>query len=69
MLKCVENPLPSYFITQYFTFDVMENFDNADKNSLLRMKHTHDTALTVFQKKPLKPGNLNRPCPPLTYTV
>ena len=51
-VKCVENPLPSYFDTQYFNFVGMENFDNADKNSLLRMEHAHDTALTVFQEKP-----------------
>ena len=51
-VKCVENPLPSYFNTQYFSLTAMDNFDNADKNSLSRMKHAHDTALTVFQIKP-----------------
>ena len=52
VLKCVkyvENPLWSYFDTQYFTLDAMENFNYADKNSLSRVKHAHDTALTVFQ--------------------
>ena len=34
------------------TVDAMQNFDYADKNSLSRMKHAHDTALTVFQVKP-----------------
>ena len=55
MLKCVksvENPLPSYCDTQYFTLTAMDNFDNANKSSLSRMKHAHDTALTVFQVKP-----------------
>ena len=28
-LKCVENLLPSYFDTQYFTLVAMDNFDNA----------------------------------------
>ena len=48
-VKCVENPLPSD--TQYFTLTAMDNFDNADKNSLSSMKHAHDTALIVFQVK------------------
>ena len=55
VLKCVkyvENPLPSYCDTQYFTLTAMHNFDNVNKSSLLRMKHAHDTALTVFQVKP-----------------
>ena len=30
----------------------MDNFDDADKNSLSRLKHAHDTALIVFQVKP-----------------
>ena len=34
------------------TLDAMENFNYADKNSLSRMKHAHDTALAVFQVKP-----------------
>ena len=48
-VKCVENPLPSYCDAQYFT--AMNNFDNANKDSLLRMKHARDTALIVFQVK------------------
>ena len=32
-VKCVENPLPSYFDTQYFTIAVMDNCDNADKTA------------------------------------
>ena len=51
-VKCVENPLPSYCDTQYFTLTAMDNFDNANKNILSRLKHAHDTALTVFQVKP-----------------
>ena len=27
-VKCVENLLPSYFDTQYFTLVAMDNFDN-----------------------------------------
>ena len=45
-VKCVENPLPSYCDTQYFTLTAMDNFDNANKKSLSRistMKHAHDT--------------------------
>ena len=42
-VKCVENPLPSYCDTQYFTLTAMDNFDNANKNSLSRMKHAHGT--------------------------
>ena len=41
--KCVKNPLPSYFDAQYFTLTAMDNFDNASKNSLSRMKHAHDS--------------------------
>ena len=41
-------PLPSFFETQNFTLAAMDNFDNADKNSLSGMKHAHDTVLTVF---------------------
>ena len=52
-VKCVVNPLPSYFDTQYFTLAAMDNVDNADKNSLSRLKHAHDTALTVFHVKPI----------------
>ena len=48
-IKCVENPLPSYYDTQYFTLTAMDNFDNANKNSLSSMKHANNTALTVFQ--------------------
>ena len=51
MLKCVENPLPSYCDTQYFTLTAMDNFDNLNKSSLSRVKLAHDTALTVFQVK------------------
>ena len=51
-VKCVENPLPSYCDTQYFTLTAMDNFDNANKNILSRLKHAHNTALTVFQIKP-----------------
>ena len=52
-VKCVENPLPSYCDTQYFTLTAMDNFDNANKNkNSLGMKHTHNTAQTVFQVKP-----------------
>ena len=47
-VKYVENPLPSYCDTQYFTLTAMDNFDNAS-NSLSRMKHAHDTALTFFK--------------------
>ena len=46
------NPLPSYCDTQYFTLTAMDNFDNANKNSLSTMKHAHHTALTLFQVKP-----------------
>ena len=51
-VKCVENPLPSYCDTQYFTLTAMDNFDNANKNSLSTMNNAHDTALTGFQVKP-----------------
>ena len=51
-IKCVENRQPSYCYTQYFTITAMDNFDNENKNSLSTLKHTHDTALTVFQVKP-----------------
>ena len=49
VLKCVENPLPSYCDTLYFTFTAMENLDHAKKNNLSTMKHAHDTALAVIQ--------------------
>ena len=29
----------------------MDNFENSDKNNLSGMMHTHDTLLTLFQKK------------------
>ena len=41
-----------YCDTQYFTLTAMDNFDNANKNSLSAIKHAHDTALTLFQVKP-----------------
>lgn len=48
----VDVPLPSYFETQNFNLAGMDNFDNANKNSLSEMKHAHDTVSTVFQVKP-----------------
>ena len=45
-------PLPSHFETQIFAFGAMDNFDNADKNSLSGMNYAHDPVLTVFQVKP-----------------
>ena len=51
-VECVENPLPNYCDTQYFTLTAMDSCDNANKNSLSRLKHAHDTALIVFQVKP-----------------
>lgn len=44
--------LSSYFETQNFNLAGMDNFDNANKNSLSEMKHAHDTVSTVFQVKP-----------------
>ena len=32
----------------------MDNFDNADKNSLSGRMHAHDTAVTLFQVQPDK---------------
>ena len=61
-VKCVENPLPSYFDTHYFILDAIENFNYADKNSLWRIEHAHDTALTVFQVK----TKTWKPKPPMT---
>ena len=51
MCKMCRNPLPSYCDAQYFTPTAMENFDNANKSSLSRMKHAHETALIIFQVK------------------
>ena len=45
------NPLPRYCDAQYFTPTAMENFDNAKKSSLSRMKQAHKTALIIFQVK------------------
>ena len=46
-VKCVENPLQSYFDTQYFTLAAMGNFNNADKNNISRMKYAHGTQASI----------------------
>ena len=48
-----EVPLPSHFDRKSFTIAAFDNFDYADKNSLSGMQHAHDTAITLFQVKPL----------------
>ena len=44
--------LPSHFDKNCFTSAAMDNFDNADKNSLSGRMHAHDTAITLFQVQP-----------------
>ena len=44
-------PLPSHFGQNCFTIASMDNFENTHKNNLSGMMHTHDTLLTLFQKK------------------
>ena len=51
--KDVHVPLPSHFSKPSFTIAAFGNFDNTDRNSLSGTKHSHDTAVTVFQEKPL----------------
>ena len=46
-------PLPSHFDANNFTLAAMDNFDNADRNSLSGTMHAHDTAMTLFQVKPI----------------
>ena len=46
-------PLPSHFDANNFTLAAMDNFDNADRNSLSGTMHAHDTAMTLFQIKPI----------------
>ena len=48
-------PLPSHFSATSFTTAPFDNFDNTDRNSLSGTKHTHDTAITIFQVKPQNP--------------
>ena len=52
-------PLPSHFSKSSFTIATFDNFDNRDRNSLPGKKHSHDTAITVFQEKP--PNSINTP--------
>ena len=53
MSKDVHVPLPSHFSKFLFTIAAVDNFDYTDRNSLSGTKHSHDTAITVFQEKPL----------------
>ena len=43
--------MPSHFDKGSLTVGALDNFDNADKNSLSGMEHAHDTAMAVFQVK------------------
>ena len=52
-------PLPSNFSKSSFTIAAFDNFDNTDRNSLSGTKHSHDTAITVFQEK--SPNSINKP--------
>ena len=52
-------PLPSHFHKSSFTIAAFDIFDNTDRNSLSGTKHSHDTAMTVFQEKP--PNSINKP--------
>ena len=45
-------PLLSHFERDCFTLAAMDNFDNADKNSISGRMHEHDTAITLFQVQP-----------------
>ena len=50
--ECHVPPLPSHFDKNCFLLAAADNFDNADKNSLSRRMHGHDTALTLLQEQP-----------------
>ena len=45
-------PIPSHFSPSVFTIAAFDNFDYSDRSSLSGTKHTHDTAITLFQMKP-----------------
>ena len=53
ILKSKDVHVPSHFTKSSFTIAAFDNFDNTDRNSLSGTKHSHDTAITVFQEKPL----------------
>ena len=52
-------PLPSHFSKSSFTIAAFDNFVNTDRNSFSGTKHSHDTAITVFQEK--LPNSINKP--------
>ena len=48
-------PLPSHFDPACFTVAASDNFAHLNKNYLSGMEDSHDTAIMLFEIKPVEP--------------